>query len=108
MADLTIARTEGVYIVSDRNLKENIKPLSGALELVKKLEPKVFNYIGRNGTHFGLIAQDVERIMLDVGLAGYSLVSNKGTYSIDYGQLIIPILAAIQDLIKQIEALKAQ
>jgi hypothetical protein len=50
---------------SDERLKENIKPIENGLDLIMKLEPKSFNFIGKNTTQAGLIAQDVQKINPD-------------------------------------------
>jgi hypothetical protein len=62
--------TSGTYLGSDAMLKENVAPLSNALNLLSQLQPKTFNYDTvqfpqmslPSGNQFGLIAQDVETI----------------------------------------------
>lgn len=57
---------------SDRNLKENIRPLKNGLSTILKLNPTTYNFRGNgevNGlplttrSHFGLIAQEVEEVL---------------------------------------------
>ncbi len=55
---------------SDVRLKENIKPIENALSLLTKLEAKTYNFKKEyskmnlpEGSQFGLIAQDVEKII---------------------------------------------
>lgn len=65
----------GTYQGSDRKLKQNIIELTSALEIIKKLEPKEFEYKQDGyyssmnlpkGRRYGLIAQDVEKILPDL------------------------------------------
>lgn len=63
---------QGLYLGSDANLKQNIHDFSSALDIINKLQPKQYefrrdgNYKLLNlpqGNHYGLIAQDVEKIL---------------------------------------------
>ena len=65
----------GYFYLSDRNLKKNIKDLSGALIIINKLHPTEYefrqdgNYKLMNletGNHYGLIAQEVEKVLPDL------------------------------------------
>lgn len=62
----------GLYIGSDRRLKRDIKPITGALEILKKIEPvsyymdtEKYPEIGfdENRLSYGFIAQDLEKII---------------------------------------------
>lgn len=64
--------TTGTYFSSDAKLKKNIKDVNNAMDIINQLRPK--NYEFRNdgnyslmnlpkGNHYGLIAQDVEKIL---------------------------------------------
>ncbi|HEX5154379.1 MAG TPA: tail fiber domain-containing protein [Parafilimonas sp.] len=64
--------TSGDYQGSDEKLKQNIKDFSGAMDIINRLHPRQYefrqdeNYQLMNlpqGTHFGLIAQDVEKLL---------------------------------------------
>lgn len=58
-------------LISDQRFKENIKPLTGALDKILQLEPKTYNLKSREyeymnfptGTQIGLISQEVEKII---------------------------------------------
>jgi hypothetical protein len=63
------------YTTSDQKLKQNIRDFTRAIDIINKLKPKQFdfrqdgNYKLMNlpqGSHFGLIAQDVEKILPDL------------------------------------------
>lgn len=53
----------GTTVVSDRRLKTNIEPISGALDIVRQLEGVNFEYIDGGAKGTGLIAQDVQKVM---------------------------------------------
>jgi len=62
----------GSYLGSDQSLKQNIHDFSGAIDVINKLHPKQYqfrqdgNYALMKlpqGNHYGLIAQDVEKIL---------------------------------------------
>ena len=64
--------TSGDYLGSDEKLKQNIKDFSGAMDIINRLHPKQYEYSRHDnyklmnlpqGTHFGLIAQDVEKLL---------------------------------------------
>jgi hypothetical protein len=64
------AKTTGIYWtnISDRNLKENIKPIEGALDRLTRLQGRTFKWKdaaelnAAEGTHIGLVAQEVEEV----------------------------------------------
>jgi hypothetical protein len=60
------------YYSSDKNLKQNIREFTKAMDIINQLHPKQYefrsdgNYKLMNlpaGSHFGLIAQDVEKVL---------------------------------------------
>jgi len=62
----------GIYMGSDRSLKRNIKELNSAMNIINQLKPRQYefrhdgNYDLMNlpeGSHYGLIAQDVETVL---------------------------------------------
>ncbi len=64
--------TTGSYLPSDQKLKQNIKDVSGAITIINQLQPKQYqyrqdgNYKMMNlpkGNRFGLIAEDVEKVL---------------------------------------------
>lgn len=65
----------GGYYSSDQNLKKDIKDFGSAMSIISKLKPKTYEF--RNdgdyklmglpvGEHYGLIAQDVEKVLPDL------------------------------------------
>lgn len=67
--------SSGFFQSSDEKLKQNITDFSSAMDILKQLHPKQYQYKQDgdyklmnlpNGQHYGLIAQDVEKILPDL------------------------------------------
>lgn len=67
--------TTGTFQGSDEKLKQDIKEFSSAIDIIKQLHPKQYQYRQDGsyklmnlpkGEHYGLIAQDVQKILPDV------------------------------------------
>jgi hypothetical protein len=102
------------YYSSDRNLKENIKPIDAALRKVEYIGGKTFswtqNYISAHGGEdgyfiqkddYGVIAQDVQSVF------PMAVRTRKdGTLAVDYAKLVALAFQAIVELKTEIEELK--
>jgi len=89
---------------SDRNLKKNILPLTGALD--KLLAITGVNYEWKDGrsagTQIGVIAQDVQAVYPE--LVG----SNDAGLTVNYAGLVAPLIEAVRAQQAQIDELKAE
>jgi len=92
----------GFYYTSDISLKEDIKPIFNALESIKKLNGVEFRWKESGRQDLGLIAQDVERVFPDL----VQINNSTGLKSVEYGNLVAPLIEAIKEQQKQIEELK--
>jgi len=113
----------GSFSSSDKNLKKNINPLSGALKKVMQLQgvnyewksdselssikknsdkkdenSKSFNF--PKGNQIGVIAQDVEKVLPEL-----VLTDGDGLKSVDYVKIVPVLIEAIKEQQKQIEKL---
>lgn len=61
----------GVYQTSDQSLKKNIKDVDNVMHIIGRLKPKMYEFVDEGklsslnlpaGTHYGLLAQDLEKI----------------------------------------------
>lgn len=112
--------TNSNSLPSDRNFKRDIEDLNIGLDLVSKLNPVSYNYkIDNDGTPkmYGLIAQDLEQSLEEVGVDKNSvqLLQHKPTddekesdYSLDYLKLTPILIKAIQEQQTVIEDLKSR
>lgn len=96
---------------SDRRLKENIIPLSNALDKIISLNGYSFDWKSTKRSDIGVIAQEVEGVFPE--LVQINPVS--GMKSVEYGNLVAPIIEAIKELAnnmksntREIEALKSE
>jgi hypothetical protein len=94
-------------ITSDIRAKENLKYNNDlGLNFIMKLKPASYNYISdpRKTRHDGLVAQDVDKALKELGLKFDGLVveeNAEGTYKLAYSQFVVPLINAVQELNKQ-------
>ena len=87
---------------SDKRLKENIKGVKNALEIVNKLESKWFNFLDEKKVTCGYLAQDVQTILPDMIDRDH-----EGFMNVAYIE-IIPILSqAIKELSARVDNLES-
>ncbi len=89
-----------VNFTSDERLKKDFAEIDG-LEIISKLEPKSYHWIDGGKLSYGLVAQKVEEHLPHI--VG---TDENGMKSIQYVELIAPLIDAIQELEKEIEELK--
>jgi hypothetical protein len=99
---------------SDKRLKENIIYTNElGLNFITKLKPVSFNYIENENKRRqdGLIAQDVEEVLKELGLEFSGLIIDDDpdkTMNLSYPALVIPLITAVQEQQKQIELQQKQ
>jgi hypothetical protein len=111
--------------LSDARDKTDVAPLSSkfGLSFVEQLKPVAFKWDKRewyengvaNGTKkedklcVGFLAQDLKQLQEDNGCDGLNLVyeSNPDKLEATYGNLLIPLIKAVQELSQQVAGLKA-
>lgn len=94
--------------VSDRRVKKNITYINSKFtkNLFKKLKPVKFNYINDkyNKLEYGLIAQDLEQSLEELGVKNTSLVGEiENCKYIDYTKMIGLCISAIKDLYETVD-----
>ncbi len=88
---------------SDASLKTNIKPLDNALEKLQQINGVSFDW-KKDGSHdLGVVAQNVEVVYPELVRTN----PETGLKSVEYGNLVAPLIEAIKEQQKQIEELKA-
>ena len=105
---------------SDRNFKRDIEDLEVGLDLIKKLKPAQYNYKVEDDDApklYGLIAQDLEQSLAEVGVEknSTSLLQHnpnddekESDYDLDYLKLTPVLINAIQEQQEQIESLQQE
>lgn len=90
----------GYYHSSDARLKEHVQTSPG-LAIVEKLRGVTFDWKKDGAPSAGVIAQEVEQVMPSAVKA-----DEKGMKTVEYDQLIAPLIESIKEQQKQIEALR--
>jgi hypothetical protein len=99
---------------SDARLKENIVYKNElGLNFINKLHTVTYNFKTDQSKRRrdGLIAQDVDKALKDLGLqfSGLVIDDNKDkTMNLSYGDFVIPLINAVQEQQKQLEAQNKQ
>jgi len=97
---------------SDYRLKENVIPMSGALDRLSALKPSKFNFIADpNKTVDGFLAHEVAEVVPEAITGEKDAVDENGDpiyQGIDQSKLVPLLTAAIQELKAEIETLKTQ
>jgi trimeric autotransporter adhesin len=100
--------TASAFNVSDRNEKENIEYFSEGLNKILQLKPAKFNFIGKENTESGLIAQDVQEVIPEM-LGSYTKVdAEEPTLTLSNTILFPYLINAIKEQQTTIEALEAR
>jgi hypothetical protein len=86
---------------SDRNLKDNILPVTNALDTVSKMQGVSFNWKDSGKSSYGFIAQDLETVLPTV-----VSTNEEGTKSVNYDATIAILLEAIKELNAKVVALE--
>lgn len=90
------------YQQSDRNLKQHITPISSPFTLLSGIEGKRFQWKENSQSAYGIIAQDVEKVMPEA-----VVTSDNGVKSVDYSQMIAPLIEAVKQLENRVHELEA-
>ena len=104
LIDNDLIVTGSIYNTSDLNLKKNITKIEiSKINDLLSLNPKHFQYLNdkNNKTHYGFIAQDVEKIYPEIIGS-----NNIGYKTINYQEIIPLMLAKIKLMQEEIDELK--
>ena len=94
------------FASSDITLKENITPISNAVDKVLSISGNTFTwneksiYNGEEGT--GIIAQEIEAL----GLPGLTTTRENGTKAVRYDRLVPLLIEAIKELSNKVKSLE--
>ena len=99
--NLTLSGT--LTINSDARLKENLTPLTGALDKVKALTGYNYNRIGSDKLEMGVVAQEVQKVAPELVLE-----DKEGTLSVAYQNMVALLIEAVKEQSIQIASLEEQ
>ena len=96
------------YASSDERLKDNIKPIEGALDKVSKISGNTFDWNEEKqntykGKDYGVVAQEIKEVMPE-------LVDTRdnGYLAVKYDKIVPLLIESIKELKKEIEELKSK
>ena len=95
---------------SDYRLKENVKPMVGALGTVAQLKPVTYDWIESKTKGQGFIAHELQAVIPDAVVEVKDAVDSEGNpkyQQIDTSYLVATLTAAIQELKAEFDAYKA-
>ena len=109
----TIYATNSSINTSDRTEKNTIIESDLGLDFVNKLKPVSYKWNEDDGkTHYGLIAQDVEETLTDIGKTvsdfGGIHKEDDSPMGLGYSELISPLIKAVQELSAKNDALASE
>lgn len=91
-----------ISMFSDERLKEEVEPITDALEVIESLNPVEFKWKEDGRKDYGVIAQEIEEVLPE-------LVDNSGEYKkVNYMGLIGILISGMQDLIERVGELEAK
>lgn len=90
-----------IYVASDRSLKDNIKPISSALDKLLQIDGVSYRLKASGQNTMGVIAQDVEKVMPELVTKGPD-----GLRMVNYNGLTGALLQAVHELAAQNKALR--
>ena len=96
---------------SDYRLKENIKPMIGALEKVAQLKPCIYTWKATGAAGQGFIAHELQDVVPDAVVGEKDAVNEDGSIrpqNIDTSFLVATLTAAIQELNAKVESLTTE
>jgi len=109
-----IYATNATIATSDRKFKDNIKPLVGAFETVKRLRPSTFTFKPNQDKNFseevqvGFIAQEIQEDLNDTEYKESVVQDCVDHLGLAYEKLIPVLTAALQEAITKIETLEGK
>lgn len=97
-----IVANDDIVAFSDRNLKENLEPISNALERVSALTGYTFNKIGETEKRTGVVAQEVQQVLPE------AVSEHDEHLTVAYGNMVGLLIQAIKELSNEVTDLKKQ
>ncbi len=90
----------GFLYFSDERLKENVKDIPDALAKIMRLRGVLFDWKEGEVENLGFIAQEVEKVFPET----VETEKSTGYKSVQYASLVAPLVSALQEQQRQIEA----
>ena len=92
------------FYSSDIRLKDDISPITKALEKVKSISGNTYTKKSDGSKHTGVIAQEIEAL----GLPGITTTRSSGYMAVDYEKIVPLLIEAIKELSVKVDTLEKQ
>lgn len=111
------AQLDIVAFASDKRLKENITPISNALNKVNSISGFTYNFndlaatygFDKNIKYTGVFAQDIERVLPEaVRTAPFDPGTGENYLTVQYEKIVPLLIEAIKELSQEVEVLKSK
>jgi len=110
VGNITVSSTATAYNTSsDYRLKESVKPLNGGLARVNALKPSVYSWKSDGSTGEGFLAHELAEVVPAAVTGEKDAVNADGSIKsqgIDMSRVVPILVAAIQELTAEVNALK--
>jgi len=110
VGDISVTTTGTTFnSTSDYRLKEAVAPLSGGLARVNALKPSIYNWKSNGSTGEGFLAHELAEVVPAAVTGEKDAVNEDGSIkaqSIDMSRVVPILVAAIQELTAEVNALK--
>lgn len=96
---------------SDARLKHAVTPLTGALDVVRRLRPVAFLWKVNDESAEGLLAHELQQLIPHAVTGEPDALNDDGSINpqvVDYSKLVPRLVGAIQELLARVEALEAR
>jgi hypothetical protein len=94
---------------SDHRLKENVTPMTTGLEKISALKPVTYDWISDKSKGEGFIAYELQEVIPAAVTGEKDAVDEDGKIvpqGVDYSKIVVHLVAAIQELKAELDALK--
>ena len=112
VGEIRTSTTATAYLTSsDYRLKDNIAPMTGALEKVSRLKPVTYSWKSNGEATQGFIAHELQEIVPEAVAGNKDDVDEDGNpkyQGIDTSYLVATLTAAIQELKAELDVCKAE
>ena len=103
LTDISTVQATAYFHLSDERLKDNIETISG-LDLISQLRGVTYDWKETGLPAAGVIAQEVEKVIP----SAVSTNEETGLKSVEYDQLIAPLIEAVKELKAENQSLRAR
>ena len=100
--DLLVTGDITAFHSSDIRLKDNISPITKALEKVKSISGNTYTKKSDGSADTGVITQEIDAL----GLPGITTTRSSGYMAVNYEKLVPLLIEAIKELSAEIDTLK--